>query len=519
MKHLYSILLSTILLVAVSGCTDEDFDSQYADPSKTSTVSCEKLMTGIFKTAFNYTMPSTDRYFSFETQQIGRYAQTIGFINGKGMYLGMGDNYNNDRWKNFYNVLTQFRLLEKTYNSLSEAEKANYEVTIWLSKIFVYEQLQQIIDLWGDVPFSEAGYLASTSDVASSYASYDSASELYKMMLDDLKAINTSLASYSPSSFTSTYLTAQDYINNGDLAMWRKYANSLRLRIAMRATNGTISTEAKAAIKEMLENASTYPMVDSNAESIQIEADEDGFKIEDKIMNGFESWGGQCNRASSMMISVLTGDPRLEILYDPNSDGDYFGIDPEDSESVQDANFTARYYAAVDTATLSRNPDFPGILMTAAEVSFTKAEAYQKAYASGDAEAAFKLGVTQSIEYYYGMNATGTYRTPLDAPTSTEVADFAAAKWSAYDSEEEAIATQKWLHFSLIQMVQAWAEVRRTGYPVLYFQTDNMTSDCSEVPVRLRYPADERDNNTAKYNEATNNGATNTYYVKLFWAK
>ncbi len=113
----------------------------------------------------------------------------------------------------------------------------------------------------------------------------------------------------------------------------------------------------------------------------------------------------------------------------------------------------------------------------------------------------------------------GDYRTPIEQPTDAEIAAFAEEKWNSASSKEEVIATQKWLNFSLIQMVQAWAEVRRTGYPELYFQTDAATSYCSEVPDRLRYPTDERDYNSTNYNEATNSGATDTYYTKLFWAQ
>lgn len=521
MRNIFSTLMLAALLV-LGACSESDYSDKYANPAKTSTVSCEKLMTGVFWAAREYTMPSYMRYFTFETQQIGRFSQTMGFINGKGMYLGMGEGYNNTRWMNFYNALTQFRLLENTYNNLSEVEKPSYEVTIFLSKIFLYEQLQEVVDLWGDIPYSEAGYLAITSDVAASRPSYDDATTLYQMMLDDLKEINTELASLTTNSLMTSYLTAQDYINKGNLTLWRKYCNSLRLRIAMRATSGDLATEAKAAIAEMLADPTTYPVVDSNDETIKIAADTDGFKVLDWIRDGFESWAGVCNRASDEMVSALTGDPRLTVVYDPNKEGNYYGINTADEESVQQANFDrapGNYYAAVDTATFSRNASFPGILMTAAEVSFIKAEAYQKGYASGSAQTAFETGVKQSVDFYYYLNALGTYRADVTAPTSAVTTAFATARWSAYSSKEEAIATQKWLHLGLIQMVQAWAEVRRTGLPALSFQTDDATSYCPTVPDRLRYPTDERDNNTANYNEATSSGTNDTYYVKLFWAK
>ena len=105
--------------------------------------------------------------------------------------------------------------------------------------------------MWGNIPFKEAGYLGITGDIAGSYPSYDKAEDLYKMMLDDLKEINTKLAGMtSLSTLTSTYLKAQDYINKGDLNIWRKYANSLRLRMALTiADQGTMTDEGRSIIR------------------------------------------------------------------------------------------------------------------------------------------------------------------------------------------------------------------------------------------------------------------------------
>lgn len=521
MKQILLIILACAAMISFNACSDSDYTDRYPDPSKTSNVSCEKLMTGIFQAGNTYTLSSYYRYFTFETQQIGKFAQTMGFTNEKGMYLGMGESYNNDRWKNFYNVLTQYRLLEYTYNNLPEDEKSDYEVFVLLSTIYLYDHLQQIVDLWGNVPFSEAGYLAITGDVANSYPSYETAESIYETMLDELQNINTKLASMTNlSTLTSTYLTTQDYINGGDLSLWRKYANSLRLRMALRVSeNGSLTSKGKSVINEILSDPSTYPVIENNNENTIIQTAGYGidFKVLDEIREGFESWAGQCNRASATMVTNLTGDPRLDIIYDKNGSGQYIGMNTTETEAEQTINFNkGDYYSAVDTATFSRNEEMPGVIMTAAEVDFIKAEAFQKGYASGDAKAAFEAGVKHSIELYYEINATATYRTPTTAPSNTEIAAFAASKWDAYPSKEIAIGTQKWLHFSLLQMVQAWSDIRRTDIPALFFQVDNATADCPNVPDRLRYPTDEKNSNPIKYAEVQ---ANDTYYNKLFWAK
>ncbi|MDR1556606.1 MAG: SusD/RagB family nutrient-binding outer membrane lipoprotein [Tannerellaceae bacterium] len=525
-KHIFSIVCLATALFTFSNCSESDYTDKYTDPSKTTDVSCEKLMTGVFYAAKTYTTPEYWRVFTFDYYLLGRCAQTVGFINSPGRYAGGGESYINDRWTNFYHTLTQFRLLEYTYDNLSEANKPDYEVFVLLAKVMVYEQLEEVIDLWGDVPYSKAGYLAITGDVKSSYPSYDKAETLYEMMLGDLQVINSKLAGLTPSSLATTYLSAQDYINKGDLLKWRKFTNSLRLRMAMRvADKGSLTDKGRAILREMLGDPSTYPLVDNNNETIKINSDTDAFKVTGDTntgIQGIESWNGQMNRASQAMINALNGDPRLEIIYEPNSAGEYVGLDTHDDENTQQTLFDrlepdgGNYYSAIDTGTFSRNAQYPGILMTASEVSFIRAEACQKGYAQGDVREAFEKGVCQSVELYYSLNSTSTYREPVPAPAVSDIAAFAAQKWESYKSAEVAIATQKWLHFGLIQILEAWNEVRRTGLPELYFPVDNNSPAYPKVFEKLRYPSDERNNNQANYATVQ---AQDSYYIKLFWAK
>ena len=80
------------------------------------------------------------------------------------------------------------------------------------------------------MPFSEACTLPLTNDVGKSYAHYDKAEDIYKTLLDELKEIAPRFLSIpTPRNFNT-----QDFINNGDMDKWERYANSLRLRLAMR---------------------------------------------------------------------------------------------------------------------------------------------------------------------------------------------------------------------------------------------------------------------------------------------
>lgn len=514
-----SIIAGCAALLALGSCSDDEYTKRYDDPSKTSTVTCEKLMTGLFKMADDYTSPRYYRLWTFDNGLIGRYAQTVGFTNSTGRYVA-GDQYINDRWSNFYKVLVQYRVLEKTYGELAEAEKVDYTIFPILSRIHMYDHLQQIIDMWGDIPYSKAGYLGITGDVQASYPTYDEASALYKSMMDDLKAIDTQLASYNLTSLERIYLTAQDYINKGDLTLWRKYANSLRLRMAMRvADQGVLSEEGRAVVKEMLSNPANYPLVETAGDFIHTTYDEDWFNWKDNLRDGFEtSYRGY---ASAMMIQTLKDDPRLDILYEKNKEGNYEGLDTHDDEGVQQPLLErplaqgGSFYSPVDTSTISRNTAYAGVIFLPSETAFLKAEAYQKGYASGNAKTAFQEGVRLAVDFCFDLNKAGTYRTPLARPSEAEIEALSEKKWNDASDKLTAILTQKWASFGFFAPIQAWCDVRRTNIPLLYFPTDPSSTVCSEIPNRLRYPSSEHDNNP-HYSSVKDK---DTYQNKLFWAK
>jgi hypothetical protein len=440
-----------------------------------------------------------------------------------------GDGYMGERWTSFYKSLTQYRVLESTYADLDEAGRSDNEIFLLASRVFIYSQLHQIIDMFGDVPFSEAGYLPLTGDITTSYPSYERAESLYKLMLDDLQSINVRLGELEGrlGTLATSYFSAQDYINNGNVLKWRKFANSLRLRLALRVSSyGSLTSEGRGIINEMLSNPSSYPVVDSNAETICIVADGDGFNpLRDEsgsegIKTAFEgdvsAATGVTNRAPKPMIDRMVGDPRLPVMFSPNAEGSYIGLDPLDRADfqMQGLERSPNLYASMDSATYNRNDAFPGLFFTAAELSFIRSESYHLGYASGDARSAFELAVTQSIDYYFDLNASSSWSTPEPRPSAEEIAAFASSKWEG--DPALAIATQKWIHFGCLHTLEAWSDLRRTGLPALEYLTDNTSVDCKTPIDRIRYPSDERNNNESNYRTVQ---SQDTYYTKLFWAK
>lgn len=537
MKKLYSLILAVVAIVAVSSCSKQDFKDKYIDPSKTTSVSCDKLMTGAFMYGRDYTFNAYWRMYTWDNY-FGKLAQTIGTSTNSGSMYYINDGYAADRWNNFYKILRQYRIMEDTYAKETEAEQKRDRIFLALTEVFLYDHLSQLVDIFGPVPFSKACYLAITGDMASSLAEYDSDVDLYRMMLTNLDALYTEIGTLADNLTpeATTALPKQDFINGGDLAMWQRYANALLLRLGMHvAVQGTLAAEGKAAASK----AAGRLLPTDWENSIKVKSDFDGFNYWENFR---DSWKDINATASQGIIDAfqVTGanDPRLAVVYIPNEAGNYFGKGYHETTAEQNEHGTYdkyedRYYASLNRATFTFNNLFVSPVFSAAEAWFLLAEAIQRGYASGDAETAFKAAIAASIEQYYkenvysdqshgGPGAGNEYFKKFeetDIPTTADALAFAANIWNAYGNKLEGIMTQKWAHFGITQPTQAWTDIRRTGYPALNYPTDTGSGvKYANIVNRVKYPADEADHNTANYEANKANVGNDSEDFVLFWA-
>ena len=537
MKKIYSLLLLVAVALSFAACSKSAFSDKYHDPSKTTTTSCDKLMTGAFMAGNGYTFNDYWRMYTWDNY-FGKLAQTIGLGVDSGSMYFINDGYANDRWNNFYNILRQYRVMQNLWSAEEGEDKNQDRIFLALTEVFLYDHLSQIVDIFGPVPFTKAAYLGITGDLASSYPDYDSDVDLYKMMLTNLSDLYTEIGNFKPTEMTTGKLNAGDYICGGDLEKWQSYANSLQLRLGIHvAANGPLVAEGKSAIAQAIGRK----LITSWDESIVMNADKDGFNYADAFHSGFVDLN---NVASQKVIDafMITGDedPRLELVYFPNENGEYFGEHVGETTKEQEEHNTYekyedRYYARLNAATFTYNNLFISPVITAAEVNFLLAEAYQQQYANGgSAENAFKNAIVQSCKQYYDLNLkTSQWKTGAPAGnqyfnkieedevlSDAELMTFAGKIWAAYDNKMEGIMTQKWAHFGITQATQAWTDIRRTGYPALSYPTDNGPgATVKNIVNRVKYPNTEASNNTEKYEAAKASvGGDSRDYV-LFWAK
>ena len=539
MKKIFALTLGLTVLMSVFSCSKQDFDSKYADPSKTTTVTCAKLMTGAFFVGCDtYKGFGYNTYWRLYTWEgfFSQINQQRGFNNNSGSVYFIQDGWASDRWDNFYKILAQYRLMEATYEAESDSDKENDAVFLALTKVFLYDHLSQLCDAFGPVPFSKAGYLGVTSDLAGSYPAYDSDETLYGMMIDELGELYQSILKYNTNSspMVKSALVAQDFINKGDLKKWARYANSLRLRLATHvAAKGSLTSKAQAAIKECAQRDMVDSMDNGIFGEVSSENTGDG-KFYEWYKDGF-SGDGKNRTASQAMIDAMriTGvdDPRLKIIYNPNAEGKFVGKSVNESSADQAkydniTDWDKRHYATLDSVTFIANGLMKSPIFTPAENYFLLAEAYQQNYASGNAKEAFVKAVVLSIEEWFDRNMTAqdvgsygfkTHYKADKAPTALEATAYANAVWAEYDNKLEAIMTQKWLHMGIMGAHESFTDIRRTGYPKLAYPTDTDAQRNPNIIQRVLYPLTEKNNNTENYNAITATFKDDNSTV-LFWA-
>jgi hypothetical protein len=190
-------------------------------------------------------------------------------------------------------------------------------------------------------------------------------------------------------------------------------------------------------------------------------------------------------------------DPRLPTYGDPNTVGDFVGLEYGlvDDLDQQDPSLLG---AAI------WEQDAPVYLVTYAQVLFAKAEAATRGWIPGgdaEAEANYNLAIEQSVRQWNNNSTAGL----------AALMSYPAIQYNPATALEQ-IATQRWVHL-FMHGFEAWAEWRRTGFPAL------TKPQGRDVPNRQAYPNEEEFNNSTNFTEAIQRqfGGLNTLYGKLWW--
>jgi hypothetical protein len=352
----------------------------------------------------------------------------------------------------------------------------------------------RLTDYYGPIPYFDAGKPAKS-------VKYDAQDKIYADFFSRLDAATKVLASKTAEKPYGTF----DLIYKGDVSKWIKFANSLRLRLALR-----ISKVDPAKAKQEAEAAVAGGVFTAIADDAYMTKNEPG--------NDFNGLSRICIwnefRMSASMESVLKGydDPRIGVFFQPATTTKTFegirnGLNPADLGGVNDglSNVGARWVAGSGAAWTSQGST-PQNIMHTAEVFLLRAEGALNGWnMGGTAQELYEKGIGASMNQWGVTNTaaiaayTASEKTPVapdDKIKSPAMTDIPVKFATSPVKQREQILTQKWVAL-YPDGIEAWAEFRRSGYPKLYPVVNNENADLKDGqrPRRMPFLTLERDTN------------------------
>lgn len=436
-----------------------------------------------------------------------------------------------------------------------DPEKVNINSALRIYKVYL---MSIITDIYGDVPYSEAGkgYLEDKFNPR-----YDTQEEIYNNFFAELEA---AIASFDSSKDKIT----GDVIYSGNVDKWKKLANSLRLRFAMRISD-VASEKAQTEFEKALQ--ADGGIIEDAGNDALIKYMEIAFSFGQEAYSDYRGnalsqllFGNDPANNPSYLCSTFfnqlynTSDPRTFRIARCYYDGLMSSTSPDNRVDLTDEMITKnisfqprdpgayswepwpsgyesdilKIMAETDasvTSSVARETEpklannflrgnNPGVVITSAEVKFLLAEAKLKGWNVGSTTASdlYKQGVRGAMDFLsdnYGC----------DVVSDADFETFISANGIGYTDEQrkESINTQAWiLHFT--NPAEGWANVRRSGYPKLKSPADygfgQFLTGGSEIPVRLCYPVLESSYNKENYDEALSRmGGTNSWHTLVWW--
>ena len=238
MKNIFStpkryLLFSSLLVCIVLGCT-KGFDKANKDPNSFpgSVVEPSFLLPGVYKASV-LDPGMHERMTQLTNDIFAQYFANEGFSTRQGK--------TNDEWITSYYKDYHSRFIASLNLAIRLGKEKPYPINdLQIARIWRCWVYSRATDIWGDLPYFKA------ADGSGDNAPYDKQELIYKDMLKELKEAAAALSTSNPKQ-----LPGQDYVYNDDIAKWKKFANSLRLRLAIRITQADINT-AKTNAEEAI---------------------------------------------------------------------------------------------------------------------------------------------------------------------------------------------------------------------------------------------------------------------------
>ncbi len=364
-----------------------------------------------------------------------------------------------------------------------ESSSATADAGVIANKLAVIELLnvyawQNLVDIFGNIPYSQALDINNISPV------YDDAATIYQDLIKRVDAAQSSLNAAS-GSFGNA-----DLIYGGDVAKWKLFANSLKLKLGI--TLSDVNPTLARSTVEAAVTGGVFASADDNAYLNYLGAVHTNPIYTIIVTSGRDDFV-PANTIIDLMNSL--SDPR-SAAYFTTFGGIYSG-------GIYGHSSPFTQYSHIAPAIL--DPTFHGMLLTYDEVLFYEAEAAARGFSVGGAAAdLYSAAITASI-LSWGL-------TPVDA--AAYLAQPTVAYATATGTWQQKIGTQAYIAFYTRGLL-GWTEWRRLDYPILNLPPT--ISSYGEIPKRYTYPVNEQTLNKANYDAASSAIGGDLQTTKIFW--
>jgi hypothetical protein len=514
-KHKITGLLA-VLALSFSSC-DKDFEAINTDPINILETTADKLLAPALVNTLSANM-SRNRSFNNELMQV-----TVAISDGDGSVFryDFRRTWADFLWNSWYVQLNNFRDIKKLA-SRPETINTSYQGISLICEAWIVSLLT---DTYGDVPYTQAA----TGKDGLLEPVFDKQKDIYEDLFKKLEEANTLLTA------GTAIVPSSDPIYKGDVAKWRKFGNSLYLRLLMRVSGKSeVSAVSIAKIKEVIEGGAKYPLISKNSESATLpwSGQAGSGPYVNPYVNGVRVQDFRTPGLGQFFIEHLRdwGDPRISTSTYANDGVTPLGINPGSNsfagvpsgyEVGVDVTKSAYFWSSDQTSGSKvvaerslQQSSKTGILMNYAELQFILAEAAAKGWIGGSAEAYYNAGISNAINYWVPSF-------PAD-PNAADVKKYILAAdidWNpanSLDGKMEQIHLQKYFSMFLVDN-QQWFEYRRTGHPIL--PKGKGLRNGGVMPARLFYPVYVQSANPTNYKLAIAAQGPDEISTNVWWQK
>jgi hypothetical protein len=504
------------LALAASSCTG-DFEYFNTDPNAAQQVDPTTLITSMELDAMYPTTGET-------TVPVNRYQTGWNLLADHfAGYMACANHWEGGINPLVYNLTNSWRntVFEVAFTQVMPAWlqlKAAFDQGLVSGEIMAVGDILKVVtlhrasDMYGPLPVLRFG---------ESRNPYDAQDVLYDHFFATLDNSISTLEEFLATTPDSKSLVKVDAVYGGDFSKWLKFANSLKLRLAMRIRY-VDPTRAAQYAQEAIDGGVITATSDNAylASYRQI-----------SVNNPLEMMWGSYNdaRMSASMDSFLNGyeDPRRAAMFQPSPlDGQFHGVRNGLGSTEQ------KFYTNMSAPNIYGETPMRWLL--ASEVAFLKAEYYLTKGQSADAKSLYEEGIrlsfvenglsaSEAAAYAASDKRPGRFNDSSENPTkySTNALSSVTVKWADDGNELERIITQKWIALFPNGM-EAWAEFRRTGFPRIFPILENSNDPSINKNTQIRrviFPKSEYSNNAGAVNAAARllKGGADTGGARLWW--